>query len=177
MSTVMDTVAGRGRNRSVVFWTWALILSLVVFAANTMYATTKSARLGGASTAASELQVDSQRLANQGRDAVAGNAGAFDAFKATKQRIDGDVKVLNDRYGKTAEVASPISTVSTTWAQLGKNADQVLASQNAVLGLAGNADQFTKGVPQLQAQLDEVVRAMLAGGSLGRTLVRVAPAA
>lgn len=165
MSTVMDTVTGRGRSRSVIFWTWALILSLVIFAANTMYATTKAARLGGASTAASELQVDSQRLANQGRDAVGGNAAAFDAFKATKQRIDGDVKLLNDRYGSTAEVASPISTVTATWSQLGKNADQVVASHDAVLGLAGNADNFTKGVPQLQAQLDEVVRAMLAGGA------------
>ena len=34
-----------------------------------------------------------------------------------------------------------------------------------MLGLAGNADRFTAQVPQLQAQTDEVVRAMSASGS------------
>ena len=43
-------------------------------ALNTGYATWKAARLGGASTAASSLQVHSQQLANQGREAVGGNA-------------------------------------------------------------------------------------------------------
>src|SRR5690606_23086408 len=38
-------------------------------------------------------------------------------------------------------------------------------SERAVLGLAGNANSFVQRVPQLQAQMDEVVRAMLASGS------------
>src|SRR3546814_2333098 len=40
-----------------------------------------------------------------------------------------------------------------------------LASEAAVLALAGNANRFTQGIPQLQAQLDEVVRAMSSSGS------------
>ena len=67
MSTLMDSVAGKGRNISTNFWIWLLIGSLLVFAGNTLYATTKASRLGGASTAASRLQLNSQRLANQGR--------------------------------------------------------------------------------------------------------------
>ena len=59
MSNSMDS-AGKGRNLSTNFWIWALIISLLVFAGNTIWATTKSARLGGASTAASDLQVNSQ---------------------------------------------------------------------------------------------------------------------
>src|SRR3546814_15455503 len=63
----------------------------------------------------------------------------------------------------------PIATVSQTWAPLAKNADDVIASEAAVLALAGNANRFTQGIPQLQAQLDGVVRAMSSRGSPSRS--------
>jgi twitching motility protein PilJ len=165
MSTVMDTVAGKGRNLGTNFWLVLLGLSVLVFGLNTGYATWKAARLGGASSAASNLQVDSQRLANQGREAVEGDAASFTAFKATKSRIDGDIAQLNSNFGDAAGVAGPIEEVTQTWAPMAKNAEQLIASEPAVLALAGNANRFTQRVPQLQAQLDEVVRAMSASGS------------
>ena len=58
MSTLMDSVAGKGQNLSTRAWAAILVLSLIVFGANTLYATTKAARVGGASTAASNLQVN-----------------------------------------------------------------------------------------------------------------------
>ncbi len=164
MSTV-DTVAGKGRNIGTNFWLIVLAISLVVFGANTGYATWKAARLGGASTSASNLQLNSQRLANQGREAVEGNKEAFDAFKATKAEVDSDISGLNSNFGSTTGVSGPIAKVSQTWAPLAKNADDVIASEAAVLALAGNADRFTQAIPQLQAQLDEVVRAMSSSGS------------
>jgi twitching motility protein PilJ len=165
MSTVMDSAAGKGRNIGTNVWLLILVGSILIFGANTGYAIWKASRLGGASTAASSLQVNSQKLANQGREAVGGNAQSFAAFRATKTQIDSDIKLLNDRFGGTTGVSGPISTVAETWAPLGKSADQVLASERAVLGLAGNADRFSQRVPQLQAQLDEVVRAMSSSGS------------
>lgn len=165
MSTLMDSVAGKGRNISTNFWIWLLIGSLLVFAGNTLYATTKASRLGGASTAASRLQLNSQRLANQGREAIEGDAQSFDAFKATKTEVDQDIKTLNDRFGDQAGVSGPIRTVSNTWDPLAKRADEVMASQQAVLALAGRADSFSAKVPQLQAQLNEVVRGLASGGA------------
>ena len=165
MSNLMDSAAGKGRNLSTNFWIWLLVGSLVVFAGNTLYATTKASRLGGASTAASRLQLNSQRLANQAREAIDGNAQAFDALKATKGEVDADIKWLNDRFGDSPDVAGPIGTVNATWAPLAKRADEVLGSQQAVLALAGRADSFTAKVPQLQAQLNEVVRGLASGGA------------
>ncbi|WP_149195909.1 methyl-accepting chemotaxis protein [Luteimonas suaedae] len=165
MSTVMDTVAGKGRNLGTNFWLTVLAVALLIFGANTGYAIWKAARLGGASTAASSLQVNSQRLAIQGREAVAGDAEAYAAFKATKAQIDGDIAGLNSNFGTTAGVAGPIRSVSETWAPLEQHAQQVIASEQAVLALAGNAERFTQRVPQLQAQLDELVRAMSNSGS------------
>ena len=108
MSTLMDSVAGKGQNLSTRAWAAILILSLVVFGANTLYATTKAARVGGASTAASNLQVNSQRLAVQAQDAVSGNADSYKALRATKEQIDGDVKSLNDNFGDATGVSGPI---------------------------------------------------------------------
>jgi twitching motility protein PilJ len=165
MSTVMDTVAGKGRSQGINLWLLILALSLVVFAANTGYALWKTSRFGGANTAASNLQVNSQKLSNLGREAVNGDAGAFKAFRDTKVQIETDVKQLNDRFGSAPDVSGPINTVTTTWVPMGKSADQIIASQEAVVALAGNAKTFTDRVPQLQAQLDEVVRAMSASGA------------
>src|SRR3546814_10702835 len=111
MSTVTDTVVGKGRNMGTNFWLIVLAISLVVFGANTGYATWKAARLGGASTSASNLQLNSQRLANQGREAVEGDRAAFTAFKATKAEVDSDIAGLNSNFGSTTGVSGPIAKV------------------------------------------------------------------
>ena len=164
MSTVMDN-SGKSRNVGTNFWLVLLGLSLLVFAANTGYSIYKARLLGGASAAASNLQVNSQRLANQGREAVGGNADSFAAFKSTRQQINSDIGALNTNYGQAPGVSSPINKVTETWLPLDKSAAQLIESERAVLGFAGNANSFVTRVPGLQAQMDEVVRAMLAGGS------------
>ena len=109
--------------------------------------------------------MNSQKLAVQGREAVAGDKEAYAAFKATKAQMDGDIKQLNDRFGSQIDVGDEIQTVTNSWELVGKNADQVIASEAAVTGLANNADSFAGKVPQLQARLDELVRAMSSSGS------------
>ncbi|MDQ3038955.1 MAG: methyl-accepting chemotaxis protein, partial [Pseudomonadota bacterium] len=165
MSTVMDAVAGKSRNLGTNFWLLLLVGSIAVLGANTAYSTFKAARLGGASTSAADLQVLSQQLAVQGREAVEGDPKAFATFKATKQAIESDVATLTNRFGNEATVSDSIQDVANRWKTLGGSAEQVISSEKAVLDLAGSAERFTSRVPQLQAQLDEVVRAMSASGS------------
>ncbi|PPT77793.1 chemotaxis protein [Xanthomonas arboricola pv. populi] len=150
---------------STSFWLGLLVLSMIVFGANTGVATWQGSRLAGAGTGAADLQVLSQQLANQGREAVSGDPKAFAAFKETKGRIDSTVSELDGRYGQEGSVASAMAQLKATWVPLSKNADQVIASEPAVLGLAGNAERFSGSVPQLQAQLNEVVRAMTVSGA------------
>ena len=150
---------------STSFWLGLLVLSMIVFGANTGVATWQGSRLAGASTGAADLQVLSQQLANQGREAVSGDAKAYAAFKETKGRIDSTVSELDGRYGQEGSVSGAMAQLKSTWVPLSKNADQVIASEPAVLGLAGNADRFSGSVPQLQAQLNEVVRAMTVSGA------------
>jgi len=165
MSANPNSVAGKPRNLGVNTWLTVLGVSVLVFGLNTGYATWKAARLGGASSSASDLQVLSQQLAVQSQEAVGGNEKSFDALQTTKSTIESDVKRLNDNFGTAAGVSGPIETVTTTWGPLGKSADQVLGSRDAVLALAGKADSFAARVPKLQASLDELVRAMSGSGS------------
>ncbi|GAB3731209.1 methyl-accepting chemotaxis protein [Luteimonas pelagia] len=165
MSTTMDNVTGKARNLGVNFWLIVLAISVVVLAANTGVATWQGGRLAGASTSAADLQVLSQQLAIQGQESVAGDAEAFADFRETKQAIDQDVKTLQDRYGNEPGVGGEIAETAQTWAPMAESAEQLLASQEAVLGLAGNAQTFNARVPDLQAQLNEAVRGLSAGGA------------
>lgn len=165
MSTDINSVAGKARGLGVNTWLTVLAVSLLVLAANFGYASWRAGKASGASSAASDLQVLSQQLAVQGQEAVGGDAEAFEALRTTKSEIDEDVAELNSNFGQTVGVAGPIETVTETWAPLGQNAEQVLSSEKAVLALAGNAESFANRLPQLQARLDELVRAMSASGS------------
>ena len=166
MSTASDSPsASKIGSFSNSFWLALLAISVIVFGANTGVATYQGSRLSGASTGASDMRVLSQQLTNQGREAVAGNASAFKAFKETKQSVESTVSDLQARFSSEGAVSDPLEKLAATWAPLGKNADQIIASEAAVLALAGNADRFAAQVPSLQAQLNEVVRAMSAGGA------------
>src|SRR5690606_4741357 len=157
MSTVVDTIAGQGRGLGSNGWSVALVATLVICGATAGYAGWKAARLGGASTAASSLQVNSQRLANQGREAVAGDAASFAAFKYTRAAIDADVQQLNANFGTAAGVAGPIRTVTATWTPLAESADQISASEQAVSGFARSEEHTS----ELQSREKLVCRLLL----------------
>jgi len=166
MSTASDaTKTGKLRLGGSNLWLFLLLASMILFGVNTCVATWQGSRLADAGSKAADLQVLSQQLANQGRDAVGGNAQAFTAFKATRNAIEQNVSTRQGRYGKEPGVSGAIATLGETWAPLGKQAGQLVASEPAVLALAGNANNFTGAVPGLQAQLNELVRAMSASGA------------
>lgn len=147
------------------FWLGLLLLSMLVFGANTGLATWENNRLSVASSDAADLQVLSQQLVNLGHDAVAGDAKAFVAFADTKIRIDNIVGKFQERFKAEASVAPALARLQTTWAPLSTDASKVISSKSSVLALAGNADSFTGNVPKLQAQLNEVVRALTSSGA------------
>ncbi len=165
MSTTMDNVAGKGRDIKVNTWVALLIGSLVVLGANVGYASYKAGRLSGASSGASELQVLSQQLAVRGTEAVGGNAEAFKSFRDTKVRIDQNVESLQSTWGDDSRAGGAVQQVAQTWGEVGKKAEQVLGSEQAIVELAGHADRFNQTLPNFQATLDELVRAMSASGS------------
>ena len=148
MSTTPDSPkTSRLGGVSTGFWLVLLALSVLVFGLNTGVATWQGSRLAGAGTGAADLQVLSQQLANQGRDAVAGNAEAFKAFRGTKAQIESTVGGLQSRYGEEPGVSGALADLAKVWTPLGGSAGQIVDSEQAVLALAGTADRFTGRVP------------------------------
>ncbi|HLT03500.1 MAG TPA: type IV pili methyl-accepting chemotaxis transducer N-terminal domain-containing protein, partial [Pseudomonas sp.] len=171
MSTNSRSVTDKLTNFGLRFWAFVLIVSLVLFGANFIYAAYLNAQENNARGMVADLQVLSQQLAKYTQEAVDGNADAFAEFKATKARIDAIVNGL--RSGSETEgvvgyegdpnapgVASALDKVTTTWNPMAEAAERITASEEEVLNLADTAAQFTARVPRLSFQLDEVVRAL-----------------
>jgi len=165
MSTAAESPKARLGGMGTTFWAILLVLSFLVVAANTAVSTYQGSRLAGAGTGAADLQVLSQQLATQGNEAVSGDAEAYTAFKATHERINQTIASLQERFGQEPGVNGPLEQLVGTWKALDANAGQIIKAEPAVLALSGNANRFGAQVPQLQAQLNEVVRAMSASGT------------
>jgi twitching motility protein PilJ len=171
MSTNARSFTDKLSNFGIGVWAAILIISLLVFGANFMYAAYLSGQENNARALTAELQVLSQQLAKYTQEAVDGNADAFTEFKATKSRIDTIVAAL--RTGSSEEgvvgyegsvnamgVSNALEKVVATWTPMAEAADRIAASEEQVLNLADTAAQFTGRVPRLAFQLDEVVRAL-----------------
>ena len=165
MSTAAEAPKARLGGMGTTFWAILLVLSFLVVTANTAMSTYQGSRLSGAATGAADLQVLSQQLANQANEAVGGNAPAYAAFKNTRAQINKTLAGLQERFGQEPGVQGALQQLLTTWKPLDASAGQIVNAEPAVLALAGNANRFGAQVPQLQAQLNEVVRAMSASGA------------
>ncbi|MBS0213850.1 MAG: methyl-accepting chemotaxis protein [Proteobacteria bacterium] len=172
MSNVGGGLAGRG----TTFWMALVGVSAVVFGANYLASTLQTSRETWARGLVADIQVKSQQLAKQSADAVAGDETSFAHFKTTRDAIDADVKQLQQGkgvyggYAGAQAVGGPLDTLAGTWSSMSSNADLIIRNQDQVTGIAQNADKFTGAVPQLQARLDEVARAMSDGGAPAQQL-------
>ena len=133
MSSMMDNVAGKGRDIRINTWVILLIGSLLVLGLNVGFASYKAGKLAGGNTSASELQVLSQQLAVRGNEAVAGNAQAFKAFREVKDTIESDVGKLRDTWGGDARAGTAVSAVADRWTQIKPSADQVVQAEEAIM--------------------------------------------
>lgn len=176
MSTNARSFTDKLTNFGLGFWALILIISLLVFGANFIYASYLNDQENNARGLTADLQVLSQQLAKYTQEAVDGNADAFTEFKATKSRIDSIVGAL--RGGSETEgvkgyegdanamgVSSALGKVTDTWTPMAAAAERITQSEEEVLNLSDTAAQFTARVPRLSFQLDEVVRALSDGNA------------
>ncbi len=169
-SSVSNKVSGFGTR----IWAGILVASLLLLGANVTSQTYLSGRENNARAVSAELQVLSQKLAKYSQEAVGGKAESFDAFQATKSRIDTIVKSLNDggngvdAYRNNINalgVKSALAKVTEVWTRMSKDANRISTSQKQILEFSDNAGSFSARIPQISARLDEVVRQMADSGA------------
>jgi twitching motility protein PilJ len=158
----MSTMMEKGRSIGTTAWIGLLIVSLILLVGNIAYATYRSSSC----PARTPTQRACRCCRSSSRSRVVKRCRASPRRSRPSRHegeIEDNVARLRSDYGERSP--GPIEKVATTWAPLGRSADQVIGAEKTVVEFAGHADKFTAKVPQLQAQLDEVVRAMSAGGA------------
>lgn len=175
--------AGSGKERSgaINLWIFILLAALFVLAANFYFSAARNAEENKARARLTDVQVLSQKIATFAQAAAAGTLEAFDELQATRDRIQLDLDVLKQGSGVAAGkvpeaqadefagipgyeaapgVSEELKALGDVWAPISANAQTIIDNKELVLGLNDTAAAFSATVPQLSAQMDEVVRAM-----------------
>ena len=171
----MSTVgAGTGKERSAAinFWILLLIVAMIALIANAYMAGNYAEEESTARDLVADIMVLSQQNAKFSQDAVSGGLEAFDELESTRLDIQSNIDKLSagdggtlDGYATNKDVSPTLDKLKTTWAPINTASQRILASKEMVLGLNDTAAAFSANVPQLQAYMDEVVRAMGESGA------------
>lgn len=113
---------------------------------------------------ASELRVLSQEIAKNSSEAADGKGEAFDQLRRSREDFQGLWDVLDK--GNPEQNLPPVemvqmSNVGSLWEEVRANADQILNSEDTVLGLHQVAITLNDTIPQLQVEYDDVVQILL----------------
>ena len=113
---------------------------------------------------AAELRVLSQEIAKNATEAAGGTDSAFDALRRSRDEFDrlwGYVVDGNPATGLPPSDLAQGSGVQQTWQTVRDNADSILSTRDAVLGLHEVARTLNETIPQLQVEYDDIVQILL----------------
>lgn len=165
--------AGTGKERSgmINFWIFLLVIALLALIANAVLSTKYASEEGKARDLVADVRVLSQQIAKAAQDAASGGVDAFDELESTRKAVQANLDALNKggegnpAYAGNKVVGVPLQRVTEIWGPMNDSARRILDSRELVLGLTETADRFASAVPLIQAEMDEVVRAMGESGN------------
>jgi len=153
------------------FWIFLLLVALSALIANAVLSTKYATEESNARDLVADIRVLSQQIAKAGQDAASGSVDAFDELENTRAQVQTNLDALskgsdaNPGYTGDTVVGVPLQRLTETWGPMSDAARRILDSREMVLGLTGTAEQFASNVPLIQAEMDEVVRAMDSAGN------------
>ena len=113
---------------------------------------------------AAELRVLSQEIAKNATEAAGGTAEAFNQLRRSRdefQQLWGNVTEGNQETGLPPSELARESGVQQHWNTVRENADSILSTRDAVLGLHEVARTLNETIPQLQVEYDDIVQILL----------------
>ncbi|HEX5961545.1 MAG TPA: methyl-accepting chemotaxis protein [Rhodanobacteraceae bacterium] len=120
-----------------------------------------------------QIQVNSQQVANFALQAANGNIDAFKELTSTRAAIAAAVQHLNagdpatglPAYGDAIGVRGPMGTLTKSWNQLSDDLGKIEANKDAVLDSASQAAQFNQQMPDLNSKINQVINILQSKGS------------
>ena len=111
-----------------------------------------------------EMRVLSQEIAKNATEAAGGTAEAFDQLRRSRdefQLLWTSVTKGNPETGLPPSELAQQSNTQKLWNRVRENADSILSTQEAVLGLHEVARTLNETIPQLQVEYDDIVQILL----------------
>ncbi|MCG8523798.1 MAG: methyl-accepting chemotaxis protein, partial [Pseudomonadales bacterium] len=115
-----------------------------------------------------EMRVLSQEIAKNATEAAGGTAEAFDQLRRSRdefQQLWTNVTEGNPETGLPPSELAQQSGVQEHWNTVRENADSILSTRDAVLGLHEVARTLNETIPQLQVEYDDIVQILLDNGA------------
>ncbi|HVX04072.1 MAG TPA: methyl-accepting chemotaxis protein [Rhodanobacteraceae bacterium] len=120
-----------------------------------------------------QIQVNSQQVANFALQSANGNIDAFKELSSTRATIAAAVQHLNagdpatglPAYGDAIGVRDPMGALSKSWDQLSKDLGAIEANKDAVLDSASQAAAFNQQMPDLNSKINQVISILQSKGS------------
>ena len=171
MNTSHSRLATRSDNEGLPFaWFCSLLIVFLAFciscciaAANFYFAGYEGSDEDDARAQVAELRVLSLQMAQAAGEAAGGDAQAYAELRVLRDRMQSSVDGLI--AGTGSHVQESLARLATIWDPINQHTKDILDRQEFMLGLSETAGAFSATVPQLQAQMDEVVRLMDESGA------------
>ncbi|HJU25035.1 MAG TPA: methyl-accepting chemotaxis protein [Rhodanobacteraceae bacterium] len=126
-----------------------------------------------ASQLTTQIQVNSQQVANFALQAANGNIDAFKELASTRGAVAAAVQHLNHgdpatglpAYGDAIGVSGPMGALTKSWDQLDADLGKIEANKDAVLDSASQAATFNQQMPDLNSKINQVISILQSRGS------------
>ncbi|SDD21153.1 methyl-accepting chemotaxis protein [Aquimonas voraii] len=176
MSTTIGAIGGKERRGILNFWILILTVAILLLGINFYFSTRYAQQEADARDIVATIQVQSQQIAKFAQEAAAGGLESFGELEGTRSSIQNNLNRLAQGDPETGlpsfaeslggvSAANELAALQTAWSSIDENAARILDRRELIVNLADSASAFSASVPQLQGQMDEVVRAMTDGGA------------
>ncbi len=160
---------GSKTNRSTISSISMLVLSLSVMTGSFIYNDYQAKHHYDAAAKAGELRVLSQQIAKNASEAASGKAEAFPLLAEATALFEKNFRVLHNfecfsipfLHTPVDPIKEQVNSLDGAWAEMLKEANNILAAKDTVLSLHDVANTLSETVPQLQVEYDEVVEILL----------------
>ena len=156
--------------------TWLIILlllAIILAGADFFLLNRHDSQDRSAAQLTTQIQVNSQQVANFALQAANGNIDAFKELTSTRAAIAAAVNHLNQgdpatglpAYVDAIGVREPMAALTKSWNQLNADLGKIEANKDAVLDSASQAATFNQQMPDLNSKINQVISILQSRGS------------
>ncbi|MGH8125637.1 MAG: methyl-accepting chemotaxis protein [Rhodanobacteraceae bacterium] len=156
--------------------TWLIILlllAIILAGADFFLLNRHDSQDRAAAQLTTQIQVNSQQVANFASQAANGNIDAFKELSSTRGAIAAAVQHLNQgdtvtglpAYRDAIGVRGPMTALTKSWSQLNADLGKIQANKDAVLDSASQAATFNQQMPGLDSKVNQVINILQSRGS------------